>query len=110
MLERFESAFAAAGVPYQVRGSERFYERPEVRQAVMLLRGALRGRADGEQPWRPSAEVRNVLSGLGLTPAQPAWAVVPAGSGGSHWRPSRSSLTTCTPPVRTPRWRTSPPS
>ena len=72
MLERFESAFAAAGVPYQVRGSERFYERPEVRQAVMLLRGALRGRADGEQPGPLPAEVRNVLSGLGLTPAEPA--------------------------------------
>ena len=72
MLERFESAFAAAGVPYQVRGSERFYERPEVRQAVMLLRGALRGRADSEQPGPLPAEVRNVLSGLGLTPAEPA--------------------------------------
>ena len=60
MLERFESAFAAAGVPYQVRGSERFYDRPEVRQAVMLLRGALRGRADGEQPGPLPAEVRNV--------------------------------------------------
>jgi len=72
MLERFESAFAAAGVPYQVRGSERFYERPEVRQAVMLLRGALRGRADGEDAGPLPAEVRNVLSGLGLTPAEPA--------------------------------------
>ena len=72
MLERFESAFTAAGVPYQVRGSERFYDRPEVRQAVMLLRGALRGRADGEQPGPLPAEVRNVLSGLGLTPAEPA--------------------------------------
>ena len=72
MLERFESAFTAAGVPYQVRGSERFYDRPEVRQAVMLLRGALRGRADDEQPGPLPAEVRNVLSGLGLTPAEPA--------------------------------------
>ena len=72
MLERFESAFTAAGVPYQVRGSERFYDRPEVRQAVMLLRGALRGRADGEQPGPLPAEVRNVLSGLGLTPAEPS--------------------------------------
>ena len=72
MLERFESAFTAAGVPYQVRGSERFYDRPEVRQAVMLLRGALRGRADDEQPGPLPAEVRNVLSGLGLTTAEPA--------------------------------------
>jgi len=59
-------------VPYQVRGSERFYDRPEVRQAVMLLRGALRGRAAGETPAALPAEVRDVLSGLGLTPAEPA--------------------------------------
>ena len=31
------------GVPYVVRGAERFYERPEVRQALVLLRGAARG-------------------------------------------------------------------
>jgi DNA helicase II / ATP-dependent DNA helicase PcrA len=72
MQERFESAFAAAGVPYQVRGSERFYDRPEVRQAVMLLRGALRGRAAGEVAAPLPAEVRDVLSGLGLTAAGPA--------------------------------------
>ena len=72
MLERFESAFGAAGVPYQVRGSERFYDRPEVRQAVMLLRGALRGRVEGEAAGPLPAEVRSVLSGLGLTPAEPA--------------------------------------
>jgi DNA helicase-2/ATP-dependent DNA helicase PcrA len=72
MLERFETAFTAAGVPYQVRGSERFYDRPEVRQALMLLRGALRGTAAGEPAGPLPAEVRNVLSGLGLTGAQPA--------------------------------------
>jgi DNA helicase-2/ATP-dependent DNA helicase PcrA len=72
MLERFETAFTAAGVPYQVRGSERFYDRPEVRQAVMLLRGALRGTAGGEATGPLPAEVRNVLSGLGVTAAQPA--------------------------------------
>jgi ATP-dependent DNA helicase UvrD/PcrA len=72
MLERFETAFSAAGVPYQVRGSERFYDRPEVRQALMLLRGALRGTADGEPAGPLPAEVRNVMSGLGLTGAQPA--------------------------------------
>ncbi len=72
MLERFESAFGAVGVPYQVRGSERFYDRPEVRQAVMLLRGALRGRAEEEAAGPLPAEVCSVLSGLGLTPAEPA--------------------------------------
>jgi DNA helicase-2/ATP-dependent DNA helicase PcrA len=75
MLERFETALTAAGVTYQVRGSERFYERPEVKQAIMLLRGALRGSAgtDASGPASPlPAEVRTVLSGLGLTPAEPA--------------------------------------
>ena len=41
--ERFELALAEAGVPYVVRGAERFYERPVVRQALVLLRGAARG-------------------------------------------------------------------
>jgi DNA helicase-2/ATP-dependent DNA helicase PcrA len=77
MLERFETALNAAGVAYQVRGSERFYDRPEVKQAIMLLRGALRGMADTGTDYavggRPlPAEVRTVLSGLGLTPVEPA--------------------------------------
>ena len=38
--ERFELALTEAGVPYVVRGAERFYERPIVRQALVLLRGA----------------------------------------------------------------------
>jgi DNA helicase-2/ATP-dependent DNA helicase PcrA len=74
MLERFESALGAAGVPYQVRGADRFYDRPEVRQAVMLLRGALRGRAEEDPACPLPAEVRNVLSGAGLTGAEPAGA------------------------------------
>jgi DNA helicase II / ATP-dependent DNA helicase PcrA len=72
MLERFETALTAAGVPYQVRGSERFYDRPEVRQAIMLLRGALRGTAETDATGPLPAEVRTVLSGLGLTPVEPA--------------------------------------
>jgi DNA helicase-2/ATP-dependent DNA helicase PcrA len=72
MLERFETALTAAGVPYQVRGTERFYDRPEVKQAMMLLRGALRGTADADTTGALPAEVRTVLSGLGLTPVEPA--------------------------------------
>jgi DNA helicase-2/ATP-dependent DNA helicase PcrA len=41
--ERFEQALGEAGVHYVVRGAERFYERPVVRQALVLLRGAARG-------------------------------------------------------------------
>ncbi len=43
--ERFELALTEAAVPYVVRGAERFYERPIVRQALVLLRGAARGDA-----------------------------------------------------------------
>ena len=43
--ERFEQALAEAEVPYVVRGAERFYERPVVRQALVLFRGAARGEA-----------------------------------------------------------------
>src|SRR5215475_5037445 len=38
--EVYEAALTAAGVPYLVRGAERFFERAEVRQAGVLLRGA----------------------------------------------------------------------
>jgi len=67
--ERFERALAEAGVPFLVRGAERFYERPVVRQALVLLRGAARGEsAAGHGPGGgdplPTA-VRAVLTGLG---------------------------------------------
>jgi DNA helicase II / ATP-dependent DNA helicase PcrA len=83
--ERFERALAEVGVPCQVRGAERFFERPEVRQATGLLRVAARSAqvtgADGEPdafagagppPPGAVAEVRDVLSGLGLTAEPPA--------------------------------------
>jgi ATP-dependent DNA helicase UvrD/PcrA len=78
--ERFERAFAEAGVPCQVRGAERFFDRGEVRQAVRLLRAALtsarvptpRVQDAGGTMLTPAAEVRHVLSGLGLTLEPPA--------------------------------------
>ena len=70
--ERFERALDEAGVPYVVRGAERFYERPVVRQVLVLLRGAARGEAadDGRDPL--PASVRHVLTGVGFTSAPPA--------------------------------------
>ena len=49
--ERFELALTEAGVPYVVRGAERFYERPIVRQALVLLRGAAVAAGRGRRPW-----------------------------------------------------------
>jgi DNA helicase II / ATP-dependent DNA helicase PcrA len=38
--ETYERALSEVGVPYVLRGGERFFERPEIRQAIVLLRGA----------------------------------------------------------------------
>ncbi|MGA4994178.1 ATP-dependent DNA helicase UvrD2 [Nonomuraea bangladeshensis] len=65
--EAYEEALAKAEIPYLLRGAERFFERPEVRQAVVLLRGAARSAA-GEPL---AAEVHHILAGVGLTPAPP---------------------------------------
>jgi DNA helicase-2/ATP-dependent DNA helicase PcrA len=42
----YEEALADAGVPYVVRGAERFFERGEVRAAMVALRGAVRATAE----------------------------------------------------------------
>ena len=42
----YEAALTDAGVPYVLKGAERFFERPEVREAVLLLRGAAAGGSD----------------------------------------------------------------
>src|SRR5215469_13130366 len=67
--EGFEQALAAAGVPFQLRGAERFFDRAEVKQAVGLLRAAARS---ASVPEDPAAEVRPILASLGLTPQPPA--------------------------------------
>jgi DNA helicase-2/ATP-dependent DNA helicase PcrA len=76
--ERFERALAQAGVPCQVRGTERFFERAEVRQAMGMLRAAAAASAPAALPASappattpPAAEVRHVLAGIGLTPKPP---------------------------------------
>jgi DNA helicase-2/ATP-dependent DNA helicase PcrA len=69
--EFYEKALAEAEVPYVVRGAERFFERPEVRQAMIALRSAVRS-TPGETPL-----VQAVVEALSAT----GWArdTVPAG-------------------------------
>jgi DNA helicase-2/ATP-dependent DNA helicase PcrA len=59
--EVYEQALAGAQVPYVLRGGERFFDRPEIREARLLLRGA--ARADQTDEKLPDA-VRSVLSSL----------------------------------------------
>jgi DNA helicase-2/ATP-dependent DNA helicase PcrA len=67
--EAFESALAERDVPYLVRGGERFFSRKEVRDAVLLMRGAARS-DDGSKPL-PEV-VRDVLLGAGWTREAPS--------------------------------------
>jgi DNA helicase-2/ATP-dependent DNA helicase PcrA len=71
--EQLEQALADAGVPYLVRGGQRFFARKEVRDAVLLLRGAARA-GDGGEPLGEQA--RAVLASAG-------WSAVPPTSGGA---------------------------
>ncbi|GAB3928942.1 DNA helicase [Microlunatus endophyticus] len=72
-----EQALADRDIPYLVRGGERFYERPEVRQALLALRTQARtaetnqdaGGAGEAQP--AVAEVKALLAGLGWTEQPP---------------------------------------
>ena len=63
-----QQALAAAGVATSVLGGTRFFDMPEVRQAVLALRGA--AVAPNELGFLPT--VRDVLRGLGLTDEPPA--------------------------------------
>ncbi|MGV9272790.1 ATP-dependent DNA helicase UvrD2 [Streptomyces griseosporeus] len=73
--ETYEQALADAGVPYQLRGAERFFDRPEVRKAGVALRAASRfGGNDAllDDVVDLPSQVRAVLSGEGWTPQPPA--------------------------------------
>lgn len=71
----YEEALARAGIPYLVRGGQRFFARPEVREALLLLRGAARAqdlRTGPERNGRGLAElVAEVLASRGFTPDTP---------------------------------------
>jgi DNA helicase-2/ATP-dependent DNA helicase PcrA len=66
--QALEQALATAGVPFQLRGAERFFDRAEIRQAVGLLRAAARSTSGADEP---ASEVRHILASIGLTPLPP---------------------------------------
>ncbi|HEY0814134.1 MAG TPA: ATP-dependent DNA helicase UvrD2 [Pseudonocardia sp.] len=66
--ETYEQALTEAGVPYQVRGGERFFQRPEIRRAMTAVR--MGGAGSGALV----EDVRAVLAPVGLTPDPPGGA------------------------------------
>ncbi|MGY1857841.1 ATP-dependent DNA helicase UvrD2 [Modestobacter sp. SYSU DS0290] len=75
----YESALADVGVPYVLKGGERFFERPEVREAVLLLRGAAAG---GHEEGALVPTVRDVLASVGWAEHQPP----PGGAARDRWQ------------------------
>ena len=70
--EAYEEALAARQIPYVIRGAARFFERPEVREAITRIRGAARG-GSGESSGEALVEVvRDVLAGMGWSSQPPA--------------------------------------
>src|SRR5688500_19155058 len=64
----YEAALADVGVPYVLKGGERFFERPEVREAVLLLRGAAAGGGDRGALVPPGRDGRASTGGGGDRP------------------------------------------
>jgi DNA helicase-2/ATP-dependent DNA helicase PcrA len=75
--EAYEEALADVGVPYVVRGGERFFDRQEIRQARAALRAATRSAADGDLV----EMVSTILIGQGWQPDRPP----PGGAARERW-------------------------
>ncbi len=64
----YEQALSQDGIGYLVQGGERFFSRSEVREAIVLLRGAARAPGDAPMP----EIVRDVLTSAGWSPEPPS--------------------------------------
>ena len=65
--EVFETALGNVGVPVNVRGTSRYFERPEIRNALLHLRANLQAPDSREMNFI----VRDIVSGLGWAPKSP---------------------------------------
>ncbi|GAB2487448.1 ATP-dependent helicase [Jatrophihabitans fulvus] len=77
--EVYEAELTRAGVPYVLRGGERFFDRTEIREARLLLRGAARSGEVADEAL-PDA-VRAVLGNLGWYPDN----APPGGAARERW-------------------------
>ena len=68
--ENFEQALAERKIPTVLKGAERFFERAEIRQAAVLLRGQAKAGDTGGPDLLDT--VRGVLAGAGWTEQAPA--------------------------------------
>jgi DNA helicase-2/ATP-dependent DNA helicase PcrA len=71
--EVYEAAFADAGLPYVLRGGQRFFDRREVREAMTRLRGAARPESETVGESLPSI-VADVLTAMGHSDTPPSGA------------------------------------
>jgi len=65
--ENLEAALGALGIPVSLRGAERFFERPEVKTALLNLRAGTH--VGGDKPL--GALVRDILGGVGWRAQSP---------------------------------------
>ncbi|WP_196770635.1 ATP-dependent DNA helicase UvrD2 [Mycobacterium colombiense] len=65
--EIYEEALTEAGIAYQIRGGEGFFNRQEIKQALLALHRAAERGAEGQLP----EVVRAILEPLGLTAEEP---------------------------------------
>lgn len=72
----FEYALDQAGIAYQVKGGDGFFQRAEIRQAVQALGQTARrlGARTGDSSGSLVEQVRVALAPVGLTPTEPAGA------------------------------------
>ena len=66
-----EQAFTDAGVPFALRGATRFFDRREIKEAILLLRGAATTTAPGEPLFRPVSDVLRSIGWAQDAPQQP---------------------------------------
>jgi DNA helicase II / ATP-dependent DNA helicase PcrA len=84
--EVYEAALTAAGVPYVLRGGQRFFERAEVREAVQSLRAATKSPSDSETPETLPEQVTDILGARGFTAEPPS----AAGAARERWESLRA--------------------